>query len=203
MERKINKKIEEAFANYKQDIKTGIVGVITAINCKLDEDLYSSSSGTKNNTTLKQTISTELMNLLQELYDHPVLKLDKTDFQKRKRVKNVVPLHDRCIACRANGEQCTRRRKGDSEYCGTHIKGTPHGIISKEKQDSEPKPMIKKVSVWAQDIKGIIYYIDDNSNVYETSAILQGTDNPKIIAKYQKSLDDEGNVAYAIPSFGI
>ena len=197
MERKINKKIDEAFTNYKQDIKTGIVGAITAINCKIDETpgLLSSS--------IKQTVQTELMNLLQELYDQPVLKLDKTDFQKRKRVKNVVPLHDRCIACRASGEQCTRRRKGESEYCGTHIKGTPHGIISKEKQDNEPKAMIKKISVWAQDIKGIIYYIDDNSNVYETSAILQGTDNPKIIAKYQKSLDDEGNVAYAIPSFGI
>lgn len=197
MERKINKKIDEAFTNYKQDIKTGIVGAITAINCKIDETpgLLSSS--------IKQTVQTELMNLLQELYDQPILKLDKTDFQKRKRVKNVVPLHDRCIACRANGEQCTRRRKGDSEYCGTHIKGTPHGIISKEKQDSEPKCTVKKVSVWAQDIKGIIYYIDDSNNVYETSAILQGTDNPKIIAKYQKSLDDEGNIAYAIPSFGI
>ena len=203
MERKINKKIDEAFTNYKQDIKTGIVGAITTINCKLDEDLHSSSSGNKNNATLKQTIQTELMNLLQELYDQPVLKLDKTDFQKRKRVKNVVPLHDRCIACRASGEQCTRRRKGESEYCGTHIKGTPHGIISKEKQDSEPKCTVKKVSVWAQDIKGIIYYIDDSSNVYETTAILQGTDNPKIIAKYEKSLDDEGNVAYTIPSFGI
>ena len=167
-----------------------------------DEKIFN-KHGKSRNVTIKETVKTELMNLLQELYDHPVLKLDKTDFQKRKRVKNVVPLHDRCIACRANGEQCTRRRKGDSEYCGTHIKGTPHGIISKEKQDSEPKPMIKKVSVWAQDIKGIIYYIDDNSNVYETSAILQGTDNPKIIAKYQKSLDNEGNVAYAIPSFGI
>ena len=198
MERKINKKIDEAFTNYKQEIKTGIVGAITAINCKIDQNNLNVSS-----TEMKQTIQTELMNLLQELYDQPVLKLDKTDFQKRKRVKNVVPLHDRCIACRANGEQCTRRRKGESEYCGTHIKGTPHGIISKEKQDSEPKAMIKKISVWAQDIKGIIYYIDDNSNVYETSAILQGTDNPKIIAKYQKSLDDEGNVAYAIPSFGI
>jgi len=196
MERKINKKIEEAFTNYKQDIKTGIVGVITAINCNIDEEYVS-------DITIKETVKTELMNLLQELYDHPVLKLDKTDFQKRKRVKNVVPLHDRCIACRASGEQCTRRRKGDSQFCGTHIKGTPHGVISKEKQDSEPKEMIKKVSVWAQDIKGIIYYIDDNSNVYETSAILQGTDNPKIIAKYQKSLDNEGNVAYAIPSFGI
>ena len=201
MERKINKKIEEAFTNYKQDIKTGIVGVITSINCHIDETI--SDITTSIPSVMKQTVKTELMNLLQELYDHPVLKLDKTDFQKRKRVKNVVPLHDRCIACRANGEQCTRRRKGDSEYCGTHIKGTPHGIISKEKQDSEPKPMIKKVSVWAQDIKGIIYYIDDDSNVYETSAILQGTDNPKIIAKYQKSLDNEGNVAYAIPSFGI
>lgn len=198
MERKINKKIDEAFTNYKQEIKTGIVGAITAINCKIDQNNLNVSS-----TEMKQTIQTELMNLLQELYDQPVLKLDKTDFQKRKRVKNVVPLHDRCIACRASGEQCTRRRKGESEYCGTHIKGTPHGIISKEKQDSEPKAMIKKISVWAQDIKGIIYYIDDNSNVYETSAILQGTDNPKIIAKYQKSLDDEGNVAYAIPSFGI
>ena len=196
MERKINKKIEEAFTNYKQDIKTGIVGVITAINCQIDVEYVS-------DVTIKETVKTELMNLLQELYDHPVLKLDKTDFQKRKRVKNVVPLHDRCIACRANGEQCTRRRKGDSQFCGTHIKGTPHGVISKEKQDSEPKEMIKKVSVWAQDIKGIIYYIDDNSNVYETSAILQGSDNPKIIAKYQKSLDNEGNVAYAIPSFGI
>ena len=112
MERKINKKIDEAFTNYKQDIKTGIVGAITAINCKIDETpgLLMSS--------MKQTIQSELMNLLQELYDQPVLKLDKTDFQKRKRVKNVVPLHDRCIACRANGEQCTRRRKGDSEYCG-------------------------------------------------------------------------------------
>tara|TARA_B100000925_G_scaffold100949_1_gene73995 strand:- start:460 stop:1053 length:594 start_codon:yes stop_codon:yes gene_type:complete len=197
MERKINKKIDEAFTNYKQEIKTGIVGAITAINCKIDETpgLLMSS--------VKQTVQTELMNLLQELYDQPILKLDKTDFQKRKRVKNVVPLHDRCVACRASGEQCTRRRKGDSEYCGTHIKGTPHGIISKEKQDSEPKCTVKKVSVWAQDIKGIIYYIDDTNNVYETNAILQGTDNPKIIAKYEKSLDDEGNVAYAIPSFGI
>jgi len=198
MERKINKKIDEAFTNYKQDIKAGIVGAITAINCKIDE-----VESVMTAATIKQSVQTELMNLLQELYDQPILKLDKTDFQKRKRVKNVVPLHDRCVACRASGEQCTRRRKGDSEYCGTHIKGTPHGIISKEKQDSEPKCTVKKVSVWAQDIKGIIYYIDDTNNVYETNAILQGTDNPKIIAKYEKSLDDEGNVAYAIPSFGI
>ena len=77
MERKINKKIEEAFTNYKQDIKTGIVGVITAINCHIDVEYVS-------DVTIKETVKTELMNLLQELYDHPVLKLDKTDFQKEK-----------------------------------------------------------------------------------------------------------------------
>lgn len=200
MERKINKKIEDAFANYKQDIKTGVVGAISAINCHIDE---LEQSHIKTTVDTKQFIQKELMDLLQELYDHPVLKLEKTDFQKRKRVKNVVPLHDRCIACRANGEQCTRRRKGTDEYCGTHIKGTPHGIISKEKQNSQPKCTTKKVSVWAQDIKGIIYYIDDDLNVYETIAILQGTENPKVIAKYEKALDVEGNVEYTIPSFGI
>ena len=202
MERKINKKIEESFANWKQDIKTSVVESLSTINGNITQlDEHDTNEFSVHN--VKQIIQTELMNLLQGLYDHPVLQLEKSDFQKRKRVKNVVPLHDRCLACRANGEQCTRRRKGEEQFCGTHITGTPHGIISKEKQNSQPKSMTKKISVWAQDIKGIIYYVDDSMNVYETSAILQGTDNPKIIAKYEKSLDNQGNVSYAIPSFGI
>ena len=56
--------------------------------------------------------------------------LSKEDFQKRKRVKNVVPQFERCGAKRANGEQCTRRKKDDSCFCGTHVKGTPHGEVS-------------------------------------------------------------------------
>ena len=61
MERKINKKIDESFTNYKQDIKTGIVGVITSINCKIDE-------GDVSDISLKQTIQTEYKNYTINLY---------------------------------------------------------------------------------------------------------------------------------------
>ena len=115
---------------------------------------------------------------------------------KRKRVKNVVHLSDRCCAKRANGEQCTRRRKDDTtEFCGTHLKGTPHGVCSLEE---ESKPQGQKIEVWAQDIQGIVYYIDKASNVYQVEDIMQGKVNPKIIAKYVKVGE-----TYMIPEFNI
>ena len=198
MERKINRKIEESYASYKEEIKRGIVGAITSINCYVD-----SKEHNFNTVELKQHIQKELMDLLQELYDHPVLQLEKLDFQKRKRVKNIVPLHDRRTACRASGEQCTRRKKNGLQFCGTHSKGTPHGVISEEIANNDNKPTSKKIAVWAQDIKGIIYYIDDNSNVYDTAAVMMGTDNPKVIAKYTKQLDEDGNTKYEIPEYNI
>ena len=67
--------------------------------------------------------------LLKYVYDMEGLQISKEDFQKRKRVKNVVPHNIRCCAKRANGEQCTRRRLNDENFCGKHIKGTPHGEI--------------------------------------------------------------------------
>ena len=110
--------------------------------------------------------------------------------EKRKRVKNVVPLFNRCCAKRADERQCTRRRKPDELYCGTHSKSRPHGTVDdveQEKKDSKVKHQ-----VWAQDIKGIIYYIDKNQNVYDPEDILKSTVNPKIIAKWKH--DHEGNV---------
>ena len=64
--------------------------------------------------------------LLEFIYDYPSLEFSKEDFEKRRRIKNQVPISDRCTAKRANGEQCTRRKKDACEYCGTHAKGTPH-----------------------------------------------------------------------------
>ena len=40
-----------------------------------------------------------------------ICEICKDDLQKRKRIKNIVPSNDRCIALRANLEQCTRRKK--------------------------------------------------------------------------------------------
>ena len=131
--------------------------------------------------------------MTQILMTYEPLQLQKEDFQKRKRVKNVVPYFDRCSAKRANGEQCTRRKKEGENFCGTHTKGTPHGTIQ---SSHEPAQTVEKINAWAQDFNGIVYYIDDKENVYKPEDIYQNKTNPKIIAKYVK--DSEGN--YSIPS---
>jgi len=43
----------------------------------------------------------QLNHLLQYVYDYERLSFEKEDFQKRKRVKNFVPIFDRCCAKRA------------------------------------------------------------------------------------------------------
>lgn len=130
--------------------------------------------------------------LIKHVYDYEQLVLTKEDFIKRKRVKNVVPVCDRCIAKRANNDQCTRRRKDEDEFCGTHSKGRPHGVISEDNN----RVNFLKVELWAEDIQGIVYYIDKTGNVYQTEDIVNNVSKPKVIAQYVKT--DEG---YSIPSF--
>ena len=127
------------------------------------------------------------------IYSADNLKLSKEDFMKRKRIKNVVPVFDRCHAKRANGEQCTRRKKDGCVCCGTHAKGTPHGMFD----ILEPAITSVKVETWVQDIKGIMYHIDSLGNVYDPEDIVANTINPNIIAKYAKNANDE----YIIPTF--
>ena len=170
MERRINKKIE----SYITDLKD-------SVRAKAEQ------LGLANDPNLSQ--------LVQYVYDYDRLVLGKEDFLKRKRVKNVVHLSDRCCAKRASGEQCTRRKKTDCEYCGTHMKGTPHGVCDNE---GDNKPLGQKVEVWAQDIQGIIYYIDKVDNVYQVEDIIVNKVNPKVIAKYVKNGEQ-----YSIPEFNI
>jgi hypothetical protein len=169
MERRINKRLDGYITTFKDNIRD-----------------KATSLGIQNE---------EVGALLQYIYDYDRLVLTKDDFMKRKRVKNVVPHCDRCGAKRATGEQCTRRKKDGDEYCGTHMKGTPHGIVDFQEDD---KPTTQKIEVWAQDIHGIIYYIDKDKNVYQAEDIISNKVNPSIIAKYVKEGD-----SYSIPAFGI
>lgn len=138
---------------------------------------------------------TKTNELLEFVYDYERLLLAKDDLIKRKRVKNSIPVTNRCVAKRASGEQCTRQRKEGCEYCGTHVKGTPHGLINSiESNDS----VSHKVEVFAEEIFGIVYYIDNFNNVYKTEDIVEGKQNPQIIAKYIKN-----NNRYTIPSLGL
>ena len=171
MEKRLNKKVENYITEFKDSIreKTMIMGFT-------------------NNEQINQ--------LLQYIYDYDRLSFNKEDFQKRKRIKNFVPIFDRCCAKRASDEQCTRRKKEGFEYCGTHIKGTPHGIVNSHVDVTSTTT--HKIDVYAQDIQGIIYYIDKNNNVYQAEDIVNNKINPKIIAKYIKV----GEI-YSIPEFNI
>jgi len=111
-----------------------------------------------------------------------IAMIEKTELQEepRRRNKNTVPLEERCIAKSAKNDQCTRRRKAGHTCCGTHSKGVPHGFIS-----ADTKPVHREV--WAEDINGIIYYIDIHHNVYKTEDIMKNNVNPSILATWSKT----------------
>jgi hypothetical protein len=171
MEKRINKKLDVYITEFKENVKE-----------------KATEMGLSNDPNLSA--------LVKYIYDYDRLVLVKEDFLKRKRIKSVVNLSDRCSAKRANGEQCTRRKKDDtSVFCGTHIKGTPHGICD---VTEETKPNGYKIQLFTQDIQGITYYLDNNFNVYLAEDVIQNKVNPRIIAKYVVKND-----VYSIPNFNF
>jgi len=133
--------------------------------------------------------------VIQYILDYPIFTVDTEDLQKRKRTRNAVPICDRCVANRINNTQCTRRKQNEYEFCGTHIKGQPYGVVHKE--TAEPnKILIKNVEIWNEEINGIHYYIDNNENVYKTEDILENKPNPTVITQYVKQNDK-----YTIPTY--
>ena len=171
MEKIINKRIETYLTSFKDNIRNKI--------SSLDFD---EKNKHKNE-------------LLEYIYDYERLVLDKNDFIKRKRIKNMIPDNNRCIAKRASNEQCTRRRKDGCEFCGTHVKGTPHGLVN---ASTTNEFISQKLEVFVEEIFGIVYYIDKFNNVYKTEDILENKQNPEIIAKY---VIQDGK--YTIPSLGL
>lgn len=173
MEKRINDISKQYLAKMKDDIRDKIVGLglndVPGIN-----------------------------ELLEYIYEYERLSFDKEDFAKRRRVKNAVPLANRCNAKRANGEQCTRKRRDDCEFCGTHYKGTPHGLVTQDANVESNANETVKLDVFAEEIGGIVYYIDRFRNVYNTTDILQSKVNPSIVAKWDKQGD-----RYTIPEFGL
>lgn len=173
MERRLHKKIDSYIRGFKNDICQEIQ---------------------RNPLSEYPDYKDDVKNLINFVYEYNNFELNKEDFMKRTRVKSTIPAYERCSAKRASGEQCTRRKRDDCQFCGTHSKGTPHGIIT----DNEPLNTTTKIEVSAIDIKGIVYYLDNNTNVYDTEDIIANKNNPRVIAKYEKHGD-----VYSIPEYNI
>ena len=170
MEKIINKNIEEYLTKYKMEIRT-----------KMSE--------------LKFSDDEKKNKLLEFIFDYDRLTIKKEELKKPSRLKTIIPPCLRCSAKRVNGEQCTRRKNKDGEYCGTHSKVLPYGVFDVVKNDDEVK---KNINVVAENIQGIMYYIDSFLNVYNTEDILEGKEDPRIVAKAEKK-----NNIYTIPELGL
>tara|TARA_Y100000816_G_scaffold292505_1_gene288153 strand:- start:846 stop:1403 length:558 start_codon:yes stop_codon:yes gene_type:complete len=185
MEKRVKSKVDTFMSTFKEEIKNQFNENIKNINYKDPE-------------TFEKSLKEFQMLHIQYIYNYATITLTDDDFKKRKRIKNTIPLEDRCCAYRANKQQCSRRKLDDNMYCGTHLKGQPHGTITDVSYQQK-----KTISVWSEDIKGILYYIDINGKVYDTEDILTNKPNPKVIAKYETSLDINGTTIYSIPEFNI
>ena len=171
MEKRINSKIETYVSNFKKEVCE-----------KLKKTTFVDSSAQNE--------------LLEFIYDYDRLSMMKEDFIKRKRIKNAIPTSNRCSAKRASGEQCTRRRKEECDFCGTHEKGRPHGLVSTEK---DSLPQTTSIEVVAREVNGIVYYIDQYDNVYDTEDVMNNKSNPRIVAKCKQMPYGK----YTIPSLGL
>jgi len=169
MEKRVNQTVETYVIKFKEDVKT-----------KLAELDFSEKE--------------KLNDLLEFLNEYDRLVIQKEDLVKRNRQQNNIPSFNRCIAKLQNGDQCTRQKKDKCLYCGTHTKSTPFGCI----EDDSDTVRNKKFEVVAHEIKGIIYYLDSENNVYRTEDILANISNPRILAK--ATLE---NGQYRIPLFNI
>jgi hypothetical protein len=154
MEKRINQLLEKYLIQFKDQIKEKV-------------------------THLEFEDKTKSNELLEFVYEYQRLQFTKDDFTKRKRLQNIIPDNNRCIAKKSCNEQCTRRRKDDSEYCGTHFK------YASQAERTTPTG-IKKVEVIAKEMEGIVYYVDEFQNVYRTEDILNEKENPKLVAKYEQ-----------------
>jgi hypothetical protein len=146
MENRVKKKINGYFNVFKDDI----VNQLSEVN---DPELK--------------------LKLVSYISEYPRMNFTDEDFSKRKRVKNHVPEYDRCGAKRADGLQCTRRKKDSDMFCGTHLKGTPHGEIGHEILNAR-----KKIELTLHETNGISHYTDDTGKQYSAEMVLSiGNEN--------------------------
>jgi len=185
MQKKCNKRLGLEINKFKTGLKQKLIelGVVQIGN---PSSLCCSSN--QDNDTMME-ISKDLLKYINDFKPESFVA---EDFKRRQRVKNIVPMHERCIALRADHQQCTRRKRNGEDFCGTHIKGIPHG----KKDNKNTVATKKKINVWTQDIQGIIYYVDDNNNVYDPADVMNNKVDPGIIAKY---ISNNGN--YSIEKF--
>lgn len=148
----------------------------------------------------------KIQELLEYIYEYPPYPNDSnhqpSNLQPpKKRVKPPVTQENRCMAKLSNGGQCSRQRLKEGQLCGSHNKVQPYGLVSLcpiiLAKHAKEQDMVSH-EVFAVEIQGLVYYIDQNGNVFRTEDVLNDVPNPTVIAQYTKT-----PTGYSIPSLGL
>jgi len=172
---------EEYIIQFKNDIQSKILEL---------EVIHSASTEAERD---------KIRELMEYIYEYPKVVINKQPHAK-PCANGKLPSTSQaklepdqiCIAKRSDGQQCTRKKKKNCDFCGTHAKIVQ---MQAEKQTTSDAVAVHKMEISAEDIHGIIYYIDKYNNVYHTEDVMEGVENPRIIAKATK----HGNNSYTIP----
>ena len=161
MESRINKKVNEYVQSFKMDMCS-----------KINDGSF------KNNN-----------DLIKYIYDYNNFKLVPEDINKRQRNKTTICPSERCQAKRSIGEQCSRRKRVDCKFCGTHEKGQPHGTIDVSLDNTNNGDIIVdnininnteiKVDVYTEERDGVIYFKDKDGIYYNTDEVMMGKKDPE------------------------
>ncbi len=147
------------------------------------------------NNALKQLYNSKLKEIFAEiscefgisidtLYEKYLIKnleiesinLNTSKKKKRKKNKTLEP-EQLCMARKADGEQCTRRRKDCSEFCGKHSGNLKYGRID----DDTKHPAESFIQCTPITLDNVDYLIDSNKVVYSYNI-----ENPEIIGGLNK-----------------
>ncbi len=63
------------------------------------------------------------------LSDIVVIKPEIEDTSSKKRIRKKIPQHLRCSALTSTHDQCSRKRKDDHQFCGSHLNSRNFGVV--------------------------------------------------------------------------
>ena len=123
--------------------------------------------------------------MLFSILHYENIVIDEDDFTKRKE-PGIWFLYMIDVSLFEQTGNINKKRS-DCEFCGTHMKGSPNGTCQNV-DNTNTKTKVEHL--WSQEIQGILYYIDNEGNVYDMNDIMRNEKSPKIILKYEKDGDN-------------
>jgi hypothetical protein len=116
---------------------------------------------------------------LFDSYLDPSLETDGKN--KKKKTKKKDETTSVCLARKADGVQCTRHKKDNSDYCGKHSISLKFGRIDDlDVEEDDPRVAIDKekfIMTWNESIDGQNYLVDSNNVVYSLDHKIIGKKN--------------------------